>query len=102
MNVSSLSGKRVRNENLAYAMSKFALIALTQEVRRQGWVHGIRATSVCPGFVDTDMTAHVTQVPRAAMSRAEDVAVLVETVMRLPNNATVAEVLVNCRHEDML
>jgi NAD(P)-dependent dehydrogenase (short-subunit alcohol dehydrogenase family) len=102
VNVASLSGKRVRNANLGYAMSKFAVMALTQEVRRQGWDHGIRATALCPGFVDTDMTAHVTTHPRERMSRPEDLAVLVEAVLRLPNTATVAELLVNCRHEDML
>ncbi len=102
VNIASLSGKRVRNDNLGYAMSKFAVMALTQEVRRQGWEHGIRATAICPGFVNTDMTAHVTKVSRDAMSRPEDIAALIEAVLRLPNNATVAELLVNCRHEDML
>jgi NAD(P)-dependent dehydrogenase (short-subunit alcohol dehydrogenase family) len=102
VNLASLSGKRVKNDNLAYAMSKFAVIALTQEVRRQGWEHGIRATAICPGFVDTDMTAHVTNWPRAQMSRPEDVAALIETALRLSNTASVAEILVNCRHEDTL
>ena len=102
VNIASLSGKRVRNDNLGYAMSKFAVMALTQEVRRQGWDHGIRATAVCPGFVDTDMTSHVTKVSRESMSRPEDIAALIEAVLRLPNNATVAELLVNCRHEDTL
>ncbi len=102
VNLSSLSGKRVRNDNLAYAMSKFALMALTQEVRRSGWVHGIRATAVCPGFVDTDMTAHVDSMARDAMSSPDDVAALIETVLALPNNAAIAELLVNCRHEDLL
>ena len=102
VNIASLSGKRVRNDNLGYAMSKFAVMALTQEVRRQGWDHGIRATTVCPGFVDTDMTAHVTKVSRDSMTRPEDIAALIESVLRLPNNATVAELLVNCRHEDTL
>lgn len=102
VNISSLSGKRVRNDNLGYAMSKFAVMALTQEVRRQGWDHGIRATAVCPGFVDTDMTSHVTKVSRESMSRPEDIAALIEAVLRLPNTATVAELLVNCRHEDTL
>lgn len=102
VNIASLSGKRVRNDNLGYAMSKFAVMALTQEVRRQGWEHGIRATAVCPGFVDTDMTSHVTKVSRESMSRPEDIAALIEAVLRLPNNATVAELLVNCRHEDTL
>jgi NAD(P)-dependent dehydrogenase (short-subunit alcohol dehydrogenase family) len=71
-------------------------------VRRLGWEHGIRATALCPGFVDTDMTAHVKHVPRGAMSRPEDLAVLVEAVLHLPNTASVAELLVNWRHEDTL
>ncbi len=102
VNVASLSGKRVANENVGYAISKFALVALTAEVRRQGWEHGIRATALCPGFVATDMTQHVTALPREAMTQAADLAVLAETVMLLPNNASVAELLVNCRHEAML
>ena len=102
INVASLSGKRVRNDNLGYAMSKFAVMALTQEVRRLGWDHGIRATALCPGFVDTDMTAHVTKLPRDRMTRPEDLALLAETLLRLPNTASVAELLVNCRHEDTL
>lgn len=102
VNVASLSGKRVANENVGYAISKFALMALTAEVRRQGWEHGIRATALCPGFVATDMTQHVTSMPREAMTQAADLALLVETVMRLPNTASVAELLVNCRHEAML
>lgn len=102
INVASLSGKRVRNDNLGYAMSKFAVMALTQEVRRLGWEHGIRATALCPGFVDTDMTAHVTKLPRSEMTRPEDLAALVEVILHLPNTASVAELLVNCRHEDTL
>ncbi|WP_231714711.1 SDR family NAD(P)-dependent oxidoreductase [Enhydrobacter aerosaccus] len=102
INIASLSGKRVRNDNLGYAMSKFAVMALTQEVRRLGFDHGIRATALCPGFVDTDMTAHVTKWPRDRMSRPADIAVLAEVVLHLPNTASVAELLINCRHEDTL
>ena len=102
VNVSSLSGKRVKNENIGYAMSKFALTALTHAVRQQGWEDGVRATALCPGFVATDMTADVSIWPRARMTQAEDLAVLVETMILLPNNATVAELLVNCRIEDTL
>lgn len=101
VNIASLSGKRVANENLGYAMSKFAVVALTQEVRRLGWDSGIRATALCPGFVATDMTAGA-KWPRAQMSRPEDVAELVETVLRLPNTATVGEIRVNCRFEALL
>jgi len=101
VNIASLSGKRVANENIGYAMSKFALVALTHEVRREGWEHGVRATALCPGFVATDMSM-AARMPREQMTDAADVAALAETLLLLPNNAVVAELLVNCRLEFML
>lgn len=102
VNVSSLSGKRVRNDNVAYAMSKFALMALTHATRRTGWEDGVRATAVCPSFVATDLTADVVKVTRDEMIAPEDLARLIATLIALPNTATVAELLVNCRLEDTL
>lgn len=102
VNIGSLSGKCVRNDNVAYAMSKFALMALTHGTRRIGWEDGVRATAVCPGFVATDLTSGVTKVARENMIAAGDLAVLVGTALALPNDAAVAELLVNCTLEDML
>jgi NAD(P)-dependent dehydrogenase (short-subunit alcohol dehydrogenase family) len=102
VNIASLSGKRVANENFGYALSKFALIALTHSLRRLGWDSGIRATALCPGFVATDMTAYVTSAPREQMTRPEDIAALAETLILLPNTATIGELLVNWRLEPML
>lgn len=102
VNVASLSGKRVKNDNIAYAMTKFALMALTHGTRRTGWDDGVRATALCPGFVATDLTASVTKVAHDEMIDAADLAELAATVIALPNTASVAELLVNCRHEDML
>jgi NADP-dependent 3-hydroxy acid dehydrogenase YdfG len=102
VNVASLSGKRVPNDNAGYAMSKFALMALTHATRRLGWDKGVRCTALCPGFVRTDMTAGVTSFARDEMIDPRDLAELAATVIALPNNAAVAEVLVNCRLEDML
>lgn len=99
INIASLSGKRVANENFGYAISKFALIALTHALRREGWDAGIRATALCPGFVATDMTAYVTNVPREKMTDPNDLAVLAETLILLPNTATIGELLVNWRLE---
>ena len=99
VNVSSLSGKRVANANAGYAMSKFALLALTHAVRREAWDAGVRATAVCPGFVATDMTAGVTTFPRENMTQPADIAALVAMALLLPGTANVAELLVNCRLE---
>ena len=102
VNVSSLSGKRVRNDNVAYNMSKHALMALTHGSRRLGWEDGVRVTALCPSFVSTDLTAGVTKVGRAEMIDPGDLAELAATVIALPNTAAVAELLVNCRLEDTL
>lgn len=101
INVASLSGKRVRNSNVGYAMSKFALVALTHAVRLDGWESGVRATALCPGYVATDMTTSA-PFPRERMSDPKDMALLVETLLRLSGTASVAELLVNCQREEML
>ncbi len=100
VNVSSLSGKRVRNDNVAYNMSKHALMALTHGSRRLGWEDGVRVTALCPSFVATDLTAGTTKVSRAEMIDPADLAELAATVIALPNTAAIAELLVNCRLED--
>ncbi len=101
VNVASLSGKRVPNPNAGYAMSKFAVVALTHALRREGFEDGVRATALCPGFVETDMTMGA-QFPREQMTKPGDLAELAEMLLLLPNTAVVAELLVNCRLEHTL
>jgi NAD(P)-dependent dehydrogenase (short-subunit alcohol dehydrogenase family) len=92
--IASLSGKRVKNLNAGYQMSKHA-------VRRAGWNDGIRATAICPGFVNTDMAAGIADLEPQAMTQPEDLALLIANTIAMPNTASVAEILVNCRHEDL-
>ncbi len=102
VNVSSLSGKRVRNSNVAYAMTKYAVMALTHATRQTGWDDGVRVTALCPSFVATDLTADVVKVGRAEMIDPDDLAEVAAMVIALPNTAAIAEILVNCRLEDTL
>ncbi|MGF6535673.1 NAD(P)-dependent dehydrogenase (short-subunit alcohol dehydrogenase family) [Paraburkholderia sp. GAS206C] len=99
--IASLSGKRVKNLNAGYQMSKHAIIALNHAVRRAGWDDGIRATAICPGFVNTEMAAGIADLPPEAMTQPDDIARLVANTIEMPNSASVAEILVNCRHEDL-
>ncbi len=102
VNVASLSGKRVVGDGAGYAMSKFAVIALSHATRRAGWDDGVRVTALCPGYVATDMTRKSADFPRGDMIDPADLAELAATALALPNNASVAELLVNCRYEAML
>ncbi|GGF26730.1 short-chain dehydrogenase [Aliidongia dinghuensis] len=102
INIASLSGKRVLGLNAGYQMSKHAVMALTHAVRRVGWPHGIRATALCPGFVDTDLIAGKTDLGADELIRPEDLARMVELLLDLPNSAAIAELLINGRYETML
>lgn len=96
VDIASMSGLRVKSApSTAYCMSKFAVMALAQGLKQEGWEAGIRITSICPSYVATDMTAGVT-FPREKMIRPEDIAELVATLLVLPNTASVDYVPVTC------
>jgi len=98
--LASLSGKRVKSAaSGAYAMTKHAAVALAHGVRQVGWDDGIRATAVCPGFVNTDMARAITDFPSEDMTRPDDVARIVQLALDLPNSASMAEIAVNCSRE---
>lgn len=99
VNVASIAGKGVFNNNVGYSMSKFAVVALSHATRQVGWEDGVRCTALCPSFVRTDMTADVQTFPIADMMDPDDIAELTVTVMGLPNTASVAELIVNCRND---
>ncbi len=100
VNIVSLAGKRLLGPAmLGYSASKFASLALTHAIRREGWADGVRATAICPGMVDTRMVEDI-QVPSAEFKI--EPAAIAETVayaLSLPDNASVAEILVNSRLE---
>lgn len=97
----SLSGKRVKSaQSGLYAMSKFAALALAHALRRAGEEDGIRCTAICPGFVATDMGTALTEVPADKMTQPADIALLVRTLLMLPNSASIAEIPINWTVED--
>ncbi|MFX0542830.1 SDR family NAD(P)-dependent oxidoreductase [Roseovarius sp. S4756] len=98
--LASLSGKRVASAaSGAYSMTKFAAVALTHGIRQAGWDQGIRATAICPSYVNTDMAAAITEFPAENMTQPRDVARMVKLALDLPNTASVAEMAVTCRRE---
>lgn len=101
INIASTDGKRVRaGSSIAYAMSKHALIAMTHAIRFAGWDAGVRATALCPGAVDTDLIADLPGVtPKPERLQPETIAETVAFLLRLPNTASVAELVMNTRLE---
>lgn len=105
INIASTDGKRYRDASapLGYAMSKHALMALTHAARFAGFDAGVRVTALCPGAIDTELIAGLAgAVSAARRMQPETIAEVVSLLLRLPNNASVAEMIVNTRLESTL
>ncbi len=105
VNIASTDGKRIRDVSVSigYAMSKHALVALTHAARFAGHEAGVRATALCPGAVDTELLAGLPGVtPGPGRLQPDTVAEIVSLLLRLPDQAHVAEMIVNTRLESTL
>lgn len=105
INIASTDGKRYRDPSVSvgYAMTKHALVAMTHAARFAGWDDGVRATAICPGGVATELIANTPGVTAPANQLSpETVAYTVSTVLKLPTNASVAEMVINTRLESTI
>mgnify|MGYP000838180600 CR=1 FL=1 len=83
INMSSVVGLMGNAGQANYAASKAGVIGLTKAVARELAPRGVRVNAVAPGFVETDMTAKLSekvrvateeQIPLKRMARPEEVA----------------------------
>lgn len=83
INISSVVGLRGNAGQVNYASSKAGVIGLAKSLARELGGKGITVNAVAPGFIQTDMTAELsdemkkyweTQIPRKRVGRPEDVA----------------------------
>ena len=92
VNLASIAGTVPTPGLAAYGASKAGLIALTRTLNREEADTGVRATAVCPGFVDTRMAAW-TGIPGEEMIAPEDCAEIVLALLRLSPAARVPVVV---------
>ena len=66
INISSVSGMMGNPGQANYASSKAGLIGLTKTIAREVASRGVTVNAVAPGFIETDMTAAMTDAAKAA------------------------------------
>jgi len=93
VNIASVAGKIGFGGSSAYCASKFGMVGLTESLLEEGVVHNIRATVICPGYVDTPMVAGVS-VPGSEMIPPEDIGQLVVGLLRLAPVTVIKEIVV--------
>jgi NAD(P)-dependent dehydrogenase (short-subunit alcohol dehydrogenase family) len=93
VNLASIAGTMGTPFLPVYGAAKAAVIQFTDTLNRGEQEHGVRATAISPGFVDTPMTDW-NPVPKEEMIRAEDCAEIVRLLLRLSPYARIPHVVV--------
>jgi len=74
VNVGSIAGRaHGLKDRSAYVASKMGLIGLTREAARELAEHSIRVNAVCPGVIETEMTAALRQNEATVKKWLEDI-----------------------------
>jgi NAD(P)-dependent dehydrogenase (short-subunit alcohol dehydrogenase family) len=101
VNLASIAGTIPTPGLATYGAAKAALIALTRSLVREERETGVRATAICPAFVDTPMTTW-TGIDGAEMIQPEDCAELVRALLRLSPAARVPVVVIERAGDDVV
>jgi len=97
-NVSSRSGKVGFAGFGAYSASKFGLLGLGESLHRELSPQGIRVTTLCPSWIDTEMaTKSGCKLSSDEMLQSIDLMKTINWVMSLSPAACVREVMIECR-----
>ena len=98
INVASVVGLKGYANQAIYSASKHAVMGLTKVLAVEGQAHGIRASAVLPGGVDTDMVDDARpDLKRDELLRPEDVAEAVMYLLSLSDRTAVDQVYVRRR-----
>ena len=93
VNLASIAGTMGTPFLPVYGAAKAAVIQFTDTLNRGEQEHGVRATAISPGFVDTPMTDW-NPVPKDEMIRPEDCAEIVRLLLKLSPYARIPHVVV--------
>ncbi len=74
VNIASIAGRaHGLKDRAAYVASKMGLIGLTREAARELAAYNIRVNAVCPGVIETEMTAALRQDPAMVARWLDDI-----------------------------
>lgn len=93
VNLASIAGTMATPGLSIYGASKAAVISFTRSLNEELDADGVRATALCPGFVDTDMAAW-SGIPGEEMIQPEDCAEVVRLLLRLTPKARIPQVVI--------
>ncbi|MHC4518670.1 MAG: SDR family oxidoreductase [Planctomycetota bacterium] len=99
INTSSILGTKVRETTGAYAGTKYAVEALTEDLRMQAVGTGVRVCALEPGLVETHLQDHFPVHPRDALNikdlvRPADIGRAIRFMLEQPDHVAIPRILV--------
>jgi NAD(P)-dependent dehydrogenase (short-subunit alcohol dehydrogenase family) len=95
VNIASVAAQKVFPNLSAYTVSKQAVVAFSGVLREELRPRQIRVLVLTPGAVDTDIWEQFwPDAPRERMIKAEDVAAMLVTALKMPVEATVEHIFI--------
>ncbi|HHG3595892.1 TPA: SDR family oxidoreductase [Vibrio parahaemolyticus] len=103
VNISSIAGKKTFPDHAAYCGTKFAVHAISENVREEVAASNVRVTTIAPGAVETELLSHTTsqdikdgydawKVDMGGVLAADDVARTVMFAYQQPQNVCIREI----------
>ena len=86
INISSINGEKGQFGQTNYAAAKAGILGFTKALALETATKGITANAICPGYLETDMTADIKpeilesiikQIPAGRMGQPQEIAALV-------------------------
>jgi NADP-dependent 3-hydroxy acid dehydrogenase YdfG len=103
INISSIAGKKTFPDHAAYCGTKFAVHAISENVREEVAAHNVRVTTIAPGAVETELLSHTSsdaikegydawKNEMGGVLAADDVARAVQFAFNQPQNVCIREI----------
>jgi NAD(P)-dependent dehydrogenase (short-subunit alcohol dehydrogenase family) len=93
--LASITGVYAEQGLSVYGATKAALISLVETFNVEESHHGVAATALAPGYVDTDMTAWAREtISSDQMIRVDDVVELVDALLRMSAMSVVPKIVI--------
>ncbi|EGQ7646995.1 TPA: SDR family oxidoreductase [Vibrio alginolyticus] len=103
INISSIAGKKTFPDHAAYCGTKFAVHAVSENVREEVASSNVRVTTIAPGAVETELLSHTTsqdikdgydawKVDMGGVLAADDIARAVLFAYQQPQGVCVREI----------
>jgi NADP-dependent 3-hydroxy acid dehydrogenase YdfG len=94
--LSSMAAHWPVDEFAAYSATKAAIASLARSISAEEAQNGVRACALCPGFVDTELSAPLAEIINPAeMISPADIAEAVRFLLALSDTATVTELTIS-------